>query len=150
MREIEVTVGKVEDILALDLRREDEEVMRDRENRARQLCSQGPTYALRHKGQLLACCGMANFWPGMAEIWILCDQAVRGFGREILSMCRYLVEHHIETDRLWRMQALCRADWLEANNFLRRLGFRREARLPCYGPNSHVDYNLWARVRRWS
>jgi len=136
--------------MSLRLRKPDLDVMVDLEIYAEQNLRQGAGYALVDEDtkQVIATCGIMPYWAGMAEIWLLCDRDVERYGHALLHACRWLVARHQTADQLWRMQAHCQAEWEEANNFMRHLGFHIETRLPYFGVN-HVDYNLWALLKRW-
>ena len=147
MKELDVSVATFDELMSLRLRDWDEEVITDRVLYARaKLC--GAAWSLKDGEVLVACTGIEDYWVGMGEVWILCDRIVFKYPGPLLKACAGIIDMHMERERLWRIQAHCRADWDKANAFTKKLGFRKEAYLKYYGPHQ-IDYNLWALFKRW-
>ncbi len=89
-------------------------------------------------GEIVACGGLVQCWPGMAEAWIaitpLAKQHVSFLYRHVLAFLRVAAD----TYKLRRIQAVVHEDFEAARRFACKLGFKVDAFLEKYGPNGEM------------
>jgi len=85
-------------------------------------------------GRPVSAGGFEMFWPGFAEIWMIC---IAGIGKCHIdpAAAKGWIYDHIEKNRLWRVQTPLHADFPAGEQYVRWLGFEFEYRVPCY----HID-----------
>lgn len=90
------------------------------------------------------CCGIALYWPGHAEGWLIMrtpeNRYIGAFGK-IRDITEWLVQKH----NLFRISIHCAEDWGGARRVAEHLGFSLEGVLKNYGPKRET-YNLYGRV----
>lgn len=106
----------------------------------------GNSYTIVRDGAPIACGGVIPLWPGVASAWALAGDLDFALARLILRQVRRAIA---EIDGLRRVEATARADWPQAQNLLRHLGFRPELRLDAYDVEGgdHILF-VW-RPKSW-
>lgn len=103
------------------------------------------SFALTHENNVLACCGILQYWEGVGESWIeLADgaekySALPGAVRDILNETQDLYCLH-------RVVSTVRADNPKDIRFVQWLGYEWEGLMRKHGVDGS-DYHLYARVK---
>jgi hypothetical protein len=106
----------------------------------------GPAATLMGDDDVLACWGLVMHWPGLAEAWCLASQDI---GRHALAFHRkgvWWLHHTMAAEHLRRVQCAVAQERQAARRWVRRLGLKREAVMPQYGPRGET-FELWAIMR---
>jgi RimJ/RimL family protein N-acetyltransferase len=96
-------------------------------------------------GGFVACGGLVNIWPGLAEAWIAVTPQAHQHTAFILRTAKLYLDDRITRYGLRRIEAHIRADFHIAERFCYWLGFKFDAFLPKYGPNGE-PFLLMSRV----
>lgn len=139
---------RLEEFLQLKMRDEDNTRLGDRRQHGLTLIAGGPSYSFWIGDRCLAVMGVATMFERSCEAWIFCDKEIVKYPRELLEATKQAMHEIVEESDMVRLQAHCLADWLEANSFLRHLGFELEAMCRCFGPDLE-DYNQYVRIEPW-
>ena len=101
--------------------------------------------ALDEKGRTIFCMGRIEVTPWCQEVWFTATVHIIRWPREAVGIAKkYLKEYCL--NRSHRVQAAVLKDWQRGNEFMQKLGFRREGILKALDEEKR-DYNLYARVR---
>jgi len=101
--------------------------------------------ALDEKGRTIFCMGRIEVTPWCQEVWFIATVHIIRWPREAVGIAKkYLKECCLS--RSHRVQAVVLKDWEKGNQFMQKLGFRREGILKALDEEKR-DYNLYARVR---
>ncbi len=111
-------------------------------------------YALFHKlgmaytaadpdGQLMACGGLHDLWPGVGELWLVVSPLARKYPG-ILGVFKGILAGWLQ----WyhRVQATVNPEWPEAMRLAEHFGFQVEARMRRHGPRGE-DEMLYALLK---
>lgn len=102
----------------------------------------GEAYTVLKDGRPVACYGVCELRPGVAEVWMFVTP-----GESLWSVAKYLKRHADRCrDSYQRVAATCRADHPAAGRFLAWLGMRCEGTLHGYGIDG-TDHLLFAAWR---
>jgi hypothetical protein len=105
-----------------------------------------PAYTVYFEGQKMMCGGVNIFWPGVGEAWAYISPKIAVFKRPLLVYTRQYLDHMMETEGLWRLQAVVRSDFPAALRFARHLGFEVESKLIGYGIDK-TDCFMFTKVK---
>jgi hypothetical protein len=95
--------------------------------------------------QLVACGGVVNIWPGLAEAWIAVTPLAHTHTTFLLRTAKRYLDDRIQRHKLNRLEAHIREDFILARRFCYWLGFQFNTPLPKYGPNGET-FLLMSRV----
>lgn len=101
-----------------------------------------PAYAIEHRGAVVACCGIASFYPGSGEAWALvhpnAPAVVYRYIRDVWITAR-------DSGIFRRIQANVNGDDPKAIRLAEHLGFVEEGRMPRFGPKgeTYVRYVVY-------
>jgi hypothetical protein len=116
---------------------------------AQEYLKRGPAWTGIIDGEILACGGAFQLWPGVAEIWAVTTARVTrwplAFHRAIRRRLRELEENL----GLWRLQVAIPAEHRVSVNWIRRLGFKDEGEKPHYGPRGETYLGFYRLNRRY-
>tara|TARA_R110000824_G_scaffold208881_2_gene394694 strand:+ start:454 stop:894 length:441 start_codon:yes stop_codon:yes gene_type:complete len=105
----------------------------------------GQSFSAIDNGHLIACGGIKQLWPGVAEVWFLSTDKVHHQVRPIVKIVFKYLKILIEEQELVRIQSAVRADWPEAQRFAQFIGLENEGLMKKYGPDGS-DYFRFAKV----
>ena len=92
----------------------------------------GETYtALDDSGIVRFVGGIALYWVGVGEAWVLYDKELRKNLRQYFTYTGIMLYRILEDNNLHRVQTVCEATPLKMK-FLERLGFKRQCLLKKY------------------
>lgn len=106
----------------------------------------GPAYSVFDGDSLVFCGGVVIQWDRVGECWIICNNTIKKYIREICFYSDNYLERIIIDSHLHRVQATVPARWIQGVRFLERLGFHREGTLRKYS-SAGEDYYMYSRVR---
>jgi len=147
-RKLDIRPFKAEHAMQLELRPEESEAKENLDlykQFAYMRYTNGPARSLYYHSKLLYCCGIILMYPGVGSAWIVCDKAIKGFGRECLYYTGKLLDEHIKQHKLHRVQAEIKSSVDCFHKFILRLGFEEEGTMRKYGPDES-DYILYSRI----
>ena len=99
----------------------------------------------RASGQVVACGGLAECWPGRQLAWMLVGERVHpGEWGEILEETRRGLDHAFDAGAR-RIEALVDVEHEAGINWIRRLGFTVEGLMRAYSPAGR-DCLIYARL----
>lgn len=99
--------------------------------------------AVSESGRVVACAGIAKYWPGRAEGWAFFDRRCK---RDFLSIHR-AVRKFLDGYPVRRIEAAVESGFEAGHRWALALGFELEApRMRAYTPEGR-DCALYARVR---
>jgi hypothetical protein len=112
----------------------------------------GPGFSAFADDNCLGCCGMALFWPGVAQGWMFLAVQAEKHTVGVRRLMKRGIAMMLDKYSLHRLQATCRTNNLLAYDWLcgrRRkgknvggLGFSPEAVMRGYGPDKEDHYLL--------
>lgn len=105
----------------------------------------GDTFTIFCDGEVMAICGVVIYREGFGEAWVVFSKKVREHMLIVLRTIKNLVEGGIAEHKLYRLQAVVKADWLRAQKFLDFLDFSWEGILRKYGPDQS-NYYMYSRI----
>jgi len=114
-------------------------------NFAKSLHVPGQSFSAIDNGHLIACRGIKQLWPGVAEVWFLSSDKVHNHVRPVIKIIFKYLPRLIKEQKLVRIQSAVRADWPEAQRFAQFMGLENEGLMRKYGPDG-TDYFRYARV----
>lgn len=132
----------LEELTPRDYGSQEMAVMGDRLTVGRLYEQVGPAYTVRVRSQIMVCGGVAHYWPGVGEAWVVTTDLIPryplSFHRTVKRMLRQLCRDM----GLQRLQAAVPANHTVSRKWLERLGFRQEGLMPMYGPQgkTYVRY----------
>lgn len=97
------------------------------------------------KGKWIFSGGILVHRAGFGEAWILCSKGAAAHPVGVFRVARDYLNTGFVLNRLYRLQAIVRCDWPQAQKFVKRLGFVKEGVLKKYGADQS-DYIMYARV----
>lgn len=100
-------------------------------------------HTLMHEGAPIACCGAAVFHTGCVRVWALIS--ARAVGITFLNMSRW-AKRFLDTLKFTRIEATAAADFPQARQWLRAMGFKEEGLMRRYEERG-ADAYLMALVR---
>lgn len=106
---------------------------------------QGPCFTALLHGSPIACFGLVLMWPGVAEAWLLTDEAIKDYALPFTRAARKFFACAEQSFRLHRTQITCDTRFEGAVEWAQAVGFRVEARLHRYGPDG-TDHILLTRL----
>lgn len=106
---------------------------------------QGPCFTALLHGSPVACFGLVLMWPGVAEAWMLTDEAIKGHALALTRAARKFFDCAEQSFQLHRTQITCDTRFEGAVEWAQAVGFRVEARLRRYGPDG-TDHVLMTRL----
>jgi hypothetical protein len=114
---------------------------------AEELQQPGWSFTLIENGHIICCSGIVDMWPGVGEAWFLASSKIHEYPRPFIRFAKTdVIQKVVDENDLWRVQAVCKADWPAAIKFARFLGFESEGVMRKYGPEG-ADYLRMAWVR---
>jgi len=96
-------------------------------------------------GHPVAICGISILYPGVASIWVICSDDVRGFGVSVVKVGRSLCDIWHEKFDIRRFQALVDVEIEENKKFAKVCGFEFEGVMRKVTIEGK-DMELYARV----
>ncbi len=101
--------------------------------------------AVLDSGEVVACAGLSPWedFPHIATAWAFVSRNITG---PALYAVTRAVMAYLETRSEARIEACCRADFLQARRWIERLGFKAEGVAVKYGPDGS-DFLRFARVK---
>lgn len=93
-------------------------------------------------GEVMACIGLIQFWPGRRLVWAY---LAHNAGPHMLRLTR-LVQRWLKYHGQGRIEAAIDPEFPASIRWAHRLGFQREGRMLQYVPGK--DYDLYARIGR--
>lgn len=106
----------------------------------------GPAYSVFDGDSLVFCGGVVIQWDGVGECWLICNNTIKKYMREVCFYSDNYLERIIIDSHLHRVQATVPARWSKGLRFLERLGFYREGLLRKYSADKE-DYYMYSRIR---
>ena len=106
------------------------------------------TWVIEDKGKVVALGGIAVFWEGVGEAWMIVSGDISQdsmYGAELYRAMANKLEWIIRSKRLWRVEAHARVDFPTAVRFLTLLGFERQCIREKFAPDAQ-DVILFAKV----
>ncbi len=100
-------------------------------------------HTLMHEGSPIACCGAAVFHKGCVRVWALIS--ARATGITFLNMSRW-AKRFLDNLKFTRIEATAAADFPQARQWLRAMGFKEEGLMRKYEERG-ADAYLMALVR---
>ena len=94
----------------------------------------------------VGCVGGQVQWPGVAQIWAVLSDDLRGHGLAVTRACRRLLARECEKYAIRRVHCLVRADNGEYLRWISLLGFEHEFTMHRAAPDGA---DLWG-MTRWS
>lgn len=104
-----------------------------------------PAWTMKKDGHPIACGGFVDIGHGIAMVWVIASDEVRGHGRMLCRFARQAIDIVTEDLGWHRIQAVVRCDRPEYERWARLMGFEREGRLRKAAPDKS-DLYLYARV----
>lgn len=96
-------------------------------------------------GNPVVCGGIAVFWKGVGEIWMLKGKRIADHPVSSVRAGRFAVDDAIKRMGLHRIQAAVQESDQKANDYIKAIGFSFEGIMQKYGENKE-NYLLYARV----
>jgi hypothetical protein len=109
------------------------------------LATLGPSYTYFHGEKPVMCIGLALYWPGTAEAWMVLDQEIRQYPYDAFRKVKDALEYFTRRLRLHRVQAMSSEDWGAGRHFVEKLGFKTEGVMRRAGPAGE-NVVMYARV----
>ncbi len=97
-------------------------------------------------GVIVGCGGIDELWEGVGEVWLMLSYEVDRFPIRSYEVIQQGLAELIEHNDLWRCQAWCRVDFVQAHTLFRHLGFEVEGRARKYAPDA-TDCLLYSLIR---
>lgn len=114
---------------------------------ASELQQPGWSYTLIENGHIICCAGIVNMWPGVGEAWFIASSKIHQYPKPFIRFAKTdVMKKVVDENDLWRVQAVCKADWPAALRFANFMGFETEGLMRKYGPEA-MDYLRVAWVR---
>lgn len=113
---------------------------------ASELQQPGWSFTLIENGHIICCAGIVNMWPGVGEAWFIASDKIHSNARPFIRFAKNSMQKVADENDLWRVQAVCKADWPAAIKFVKFMGFETEGLMRKYGPEA-MDYLRVAWVR---
>lgn len=107
------------------------------------------SYTIIFENEIVAVGGMVILWEGVGELWLMLTKNSRKheiYGLIALSAIEKKINELIETNRVWRAQAVIRTDFPQAIKMIEAFGFTREGLLHKYCPDK-MDVFMYARIK---
>lgn len=113
---------------------------------AEELQQPGWSFTLIENGYIICCAGIVNMWPGVGEAWFLASSKIHEYPKPFIRFSKNAMQKVVNENDLWRVQAVCKADWRAAIRFAHFMGFQSEGIMRKYGPEG-ADYLRVAWIR---
>jgi RimJ/RimL family protein N-acetyltransferase len=105
----------------------------------------GPAWTMKKDGRPIACGGFVGIGDGMAVVWVMATDEVRGHGMKLCRFARNATKIVFETMGWHRIHAAVRVDRPEYQRWAELMGFEREGCMRKAAPDK-TDLYLYARV----
>lgn len=148
MKELNVQPFKAQDLIKISIRPEQQKefVNVDRLMQGETLeKADGYAWTIWDPPNIVFCAGLIRLWCGTGELWLVCDNRISHYVRELYQYAKHLLEHTMDLMSLVRAQTEIQSDWEVALKFAERMGFRREGLLKKFKDGQ--DYFMYARIR---
>lgn len=99
-----------------------------------------------HNGEVIACAGVQELWPGIGEIWSLFSLSTDEHYIQVSRIARDVVENIMGSGRIRRLQCHVRMDFYRGLRLAQFLGFTEEGIAKGFDPNGEDCY-LFGMVR---
>lgn len=96
-------------------------------------------------GEIIGCGGVRPFWEGVGEAWAFFPADKVGFKREIFYAAKKVLDTVVNEQKMHRVQAVVRCDFIAALGFMKHLGFVVEAKMIGFNDDK-TDAYLYRRV----
>jgi hypothetical protein len=106
------------------------------------LSSGGEAFTVFHDGEILACLGVFQFWPGRGVCWAVLSSDLR---KHMVGLSKR-IRTFFDQSGYRRLEATIAPDFPAAIRWAELLGFERECLMRAYTP-SGADQYLYSRVR---
>ena len=97
-------------------------------------------------GKPIAIFGIVQIWDGLAEVWLIPDEALRVYPVFMTKAARSFIDICMISGRLHRVQITVRCDHRQAVGWAKTIGFTREGTLSKYGPDQS-DFFMMSMTR---
>ena len=91
-----------------------------------ELCTGGNTLVFEHDGIPVAILGIRKLWPGVAAIWSIISNQIRGHGLELTRASIAILNDYAKAQEIRRYEAAVKSDIEENGKWLTLLGFKYE------------------------
>ena len=102
-------------------------------------------YSVLSGHKVIAIVGLRKMWDGVAELWSMTSDDIKEHPIYFHKSCINLIDAHIKTLGLHRLQCSVRSDYNTGMKWIESLGFHRDGIMSKYGPNK-LDYILYTRT----
>jgi len=96
--------------------------------------------------EIVGCGGIDLLWEGVGEVWLMLSYEVNKYPIKTFEVIRDGLAKLIEDNGLWRVQAWCRKEFIQAHTLFQHLGFKVEGIAKKYAADG-VDCFLYAKVK---
>lgn len=139
--DVEVRAYVPEDFLALRLQpMQSQPIAGQTEANADDLAASTESYTATVDGEVIACIGLIQFWPGRRLVWAY---LAYNAGPHMLRLTR-LILRWMRYHGQGRIEAAIDPEFPASIRWAHRLGFQREGTMRQYVPGK--DYDLYARI----
>lgn len=107
------------------------------------------SWTVLFEGEIVAVGGVVIYWQGVGEMWFMMTKNSKRhdiYGLIALSAIEKKMNEIINENKLWRIQAVVRTDFLQSIKMVERLGFVRECLMRKYLPDGNGCF-LYAKVK---
>ena len=111
---------------------------------AKTLQSMGPSFTAFRCGKAIGAAGLIFIWEGFAQAWAYIG--LQRIGHQEFRALRDGLNLLMEEHRLRRVQTEVLTEHEAAHRMIRRLGFKSEAEMPCFGVKGET-YTRYAVTR---
>ncbi len=133
-------------IKEFELRPEDKgRIINEDPSKWEQIAGNSIAYSFYHKESLIFCGGIVVHYAGFGEAWVLCSPKAETLPKGVFRLAKEFLDKNIKDKKLFRVQAVVRCDWPQAQKFVEKLGFIKEGILKKYGLDQS-DYIMYARI----
>jgi len=135
------------DAFAIELRPEDSKRAIIRDSREwKDIVDKSVAYTLMCDDEILCCGGVCFYRKQFGEAWILCSRKAEEHPVATVRATKRVIDDIMKTHDMYRIQATVQCDWVEAQKFIKLLGFKWEGTLRRYGPD-RSDYFMYSRIK---
>jgi hypothetical protein len=96
-------------------------------------------------GRIMGCAGIALYWPGMGEAWLVGTELVPRFPKLFHRAVKEGLETMMRGLGLRRLQCSVPTEHHQGRKWVKALGFREEGEMLAYGPDG-ADHIRFARI----
>jgi RimJ/RimL family protein N-acetyltransferase len=108
----------------------------------------GPAFSIKtEEGELLACCGVALFWPTSGVAWAVLAPAAFAHMVILTIGTRQILDYFQGSLGIVRLQADVLAENLSAQNYVKHYGFEEEGLMRAFDPDGR-DVIRFSRIRK--